>query len=119
MYRAVKAAAVNFKPWSWHVDWNCSALERYVRCAATRGAELVVAPENCIDGAVTNACIYRPELRERALGVALTVNSGPVRRFRDLARELGICLVFGFAERVNGRDMCNAAVFLGPARPVS
>ena len=113
MDRTVKAAAVNFKPWSWHVEWNCDRLEEYVRCAASRGAELVVAPENCIDGAVTNACIYRPELRERAPTVAVTMDSGPVRRFRDLARELGICLVIGCAELVDGRDMYNTGVFIG------
>ncbi len=43
--------------------------------------------------------------------VAVTIDSPSIKRFRSLARELDICLVFGFAERID-QDVFNSAVFI-------
>ena len=48
---------------------------------------------------------------ERMNDVTLTMKSKMIRRFRDLAKELKTCLVFGLAERI-GDDVYNCAVFL-------
>src|SRR5579864_6212032 len=43
--------------------------------------------------------------------VALTLQSETIQRFQSLARQLGMCLVFGFAER-DGADVYNCAIFI-------
>ena len=48
---------------------------------------------------------------ERIYDTAVTPDSGMIHRFQSLARELNLCLAFGFAERV-GDEVYNSAVFI-------
>ena len=43
--------------------------------------------------------------------VAVAIDSPTIKRFRRLAKELDMCLVFGFAERIKD-DVFNCAVFI-------
>ena len=43
--------------------------------------------------------------------VSVTIDGPVIKRFKDLARTLEMCLVFGFAERIQG-EVFNAAVFI-------
>ena len=46
--------------------------------------------------------------------VAIPIDHPVVQRFQKLARQLEICVVFGFAERI-GTDVFNCAVFIDHA----
>lgn len=54
-YRMVRAAAVHFVPWKWHKDRNADRMEELFVAAVEAGAELVVAPEGCLEGYVVAA----------------------------------------------------------------
>lgn len=98
------------KPWK--VEENFQRMERYAREAVGRGAELVIAPENVLDGYAAGAA---PDVtREKMLGIAQAVPEGPyLQRGFDLARELGIYLIFGFIERVDER-LYNTCILIDP-----
>ena len=93
------------KPWK--LEENCQSMEHYVREAVERGAELVIAPENVLDGCVAGST---PDVtRAKMLEIAQTVPNGPyIQRGCDLARELGIYLIFGFVERIDDERLYNA-----------
>ena len=111
MFRDVRVAAISFEPRKFDLQGNADRLEAKFREAARRGAQLALGPEGVLEGYVTNEIVTGREPAERMLDVAITVRDPLFRRFRALARELNMCLAFGFAERV-GRDVYNCAVFL-------
>ena len=111
MYKAIKAAAISLKPRPWDKAYNADKLEQYFRQAARTKAELLVATEGMLDGYVTKQVIFDPTLAPRMLELAEPIDGPYIRRFQKLARSLGRCLAFGFAERVR-RDIYNAAIFI-------
>ena len=111
MFEAIKVAAISFKPKKMDLRGNADRLEAMFREAASGGAQLAVGPEGVLEGYVVNEIVDGHMAAERMNEVALTLQSKEIRRFRDLARELDICLVFGLAERI-GRDVYNCAIFL-------
>ena len=106
----VLVGIITMHPWPWELESNFAQLEAYVREAARRHAKVIVAPESVIDGYVYGA---DPDVtRERMLDVAQTVPDGPyIRRAAALAKELEVCLVFGFLER-DGDELFNACIML-------
>lgn len=85
----------------WDMEGNFLRLEKHVRAAAARRAQLVVAPEAILDGYVCAA--DAGVTRERMLTVAQRVPDGPyLGRAAALSRELNIYLVFGFLENAAG-----------------
>jgi len=111
MFREVKVAAISFVPKKFGLQENCDRLEAKFREAAARGAQLALGPEGVIEGYVTNEIVNGSEPPERMLDAAITIRGPVFRRFRELARELRMCLAFGFAERI-GRDVFNCAAFI-------
>ena len=111
MFRKVKVAAVSFVPEKFDVEENVETLERAFRKAARRGAQLAVAPEGVIEGYVVNEIVDGSNPPERMLDVAIAIDGPVIHRFRNLARELDMCLAFGFAELI-GEDVYNCAVFI-------
>ena len=111
MFEEIKVAAISFKPKKMNLRSNADRLEAMFRDAAKGGAQLAVGPEGALEGYVVNDIVDGHMAAERMNEVALTLRSREIRRFRALARELDMCLVFGLAERV-GRDVYNCAVFL-------
>lgn len=114
MFRPLRVAAISFKPGKFELADNCDRLEESFRRAARDGAELAVAPEGVIEGYVTNEIIAGEAPAARILEVAVTMQDAVISRFRALARELGMSLAFGCAEKV-GRNVHNCAVFIDPA----
>ena len=58
-----------------------------------------------------NELVSGEEPPQRMNEVAVTMRGAVIGRFRDLARELGMCLAFGCAEKV-GKEVFNCAVFI-------
>ncbi|MCA9217723.1 MAG: hypothetical protein KDB27_31860, partial [Planctomycetales bacterium] len=90
---------------------NTHTLEKWFRRSAEGGAQIAVAPEGALDGYVVNEIIAHDYDTSRMSDVALEIDSTTIQHFQDLARELDMCLVFGFAEKV-ARDVFNCAVFI-------
>ena len=111
MFREVRVAAISFKPVKLDLEGNADRLEEMFRAAAADGAELAVAPEGVVEGYIVNEIIDGEIPPEDMNRVSLTMRSKIIGRFRDLARSLNMCLVFGLAERVDG-EVYNCAVFL-------
>ena len=111
MFERVDVAAISFVPEKFQLQSNADKLEQMFRKAAAGGARLAVAPEGIIEGYVVNEIIKGEVPAARMADVALTLRSRTIGRFRDLARELDMCLAFGFAERI-GRDVFNCAAFV-------
>ena len=111
MFREVRVAAISFKPVKLDLEGNADRLEEMFREAAADGAELAVAPEGVVEGYIVNEIIDGEIPPEDMNRVSLTMRGKIIGRFRDLARSLNMCLVFGLAERVDG-EVYNCAVFL-------
>jgi predicted amidohydrolase len=111
MFQDVKVAAISFKPKKMDMKSNADRLESMFREAAAGGAQLAVGPEGVLEGYVVNEIVDGHLAAQRMNEVALTMRSAVIQRFRELARELEMCLVFGLAERL-GRNVYNCAVFL-------
>ena len=112
MYRTVRVAALSIKPRKWDKPFNADKLEAYVREAAREGPELIVAPEGSLEGYVVMDVVAHPEKAAMMHEIAEPRDGLYVRRFRRLARELGVNLCLGFAERV-GCEVYNCAAFIG------
>ena len=111
MYQSVDVAAISFRPKKFDLTGNADRLESMFRAAAKGGAQLALAPEGVLEGYVVMELITGEEPEERMRDVAVTTRGPVMGRFRALARELGICLAFGLAERI-GDDVYNCAVFI-------
>jgi len=107
----VRVAAISFVPVKFDLKRNAAELERLFREAAAGGARLAVAPEGVLEGYVVNEIIEGAAPEARMRDVAIPIDDPVIARFRRLAAELKMCLVFGFAERI-GEDVFNCAVFI-------
>ena len=109
MFESVDVAAISFVPEKFGLLQNCDRLEDTFRAAAKEGAQLALAPEGVIEGYVVNEIIAGEADAEQMNDVAITMTGPVMRRFRDLARELRICLAFGCAEKI-GKDVYNLSL---------
>ena len=109
--RSVSVAAISFVPRKFDLESNAEKLEQMFRRASAGGAQIAVAPEGILEGYVVNEIIAGKAAVEDMKRVAVAIDSPMIKRFRKLARELEMCLVFGFAERVS-KDVFNSAVFI-------
>jgi predicted amidohydrolase len=107
----VRVAAVSFVPTKFDLPGNADRLESAFRAAARGGAKIAVGPEGALDGYVVNEIIAGQWPAERMNEVAVPLDHSIIDRFQRLARELHMCLAFGFAERIDG-DVFNCAVFI-------
>ena len=111
MFQSIDVAAISFVPEKFNLDANCDRLEETFRKAAKGGAQLALAPEGVVEGYVVNQIIAGEVPAKSINDVSVTMNGPVIRRFRNLARELDICLAFGCAEKI-GRNVFNCAVFI-------
>ena len=111
MFETVRVAAISFAPRKFDLAANADRLERDFRSAAAHGAQLAVAPEGALEGYVVMPIIEGAAPAARMRDVAVSVAGAEIRRFRELAHELRMCLAFGLAERI-GDDVFNCAIFI-------
>ena len=111
MFTPVKVAAISLKPKKWNKEYNADKLERYFREAARQSPDLILATEGALDGYGVMEVLEGRRTAEDMLAVAESIDGPYVQRFQRLAKELGACLCFGFAELI-GNDVYNAAIFI-------
>ena len=109
--RPVTVAAVSFSPRKFDVESNARKLADLFREAAGKGAQLALAPEGALDGIVAMGVLKGEWPAERTLDATLTTECETIDGFRRLAAQLGVCLAFGFAERI-GDEIFNTAAFI-------
>ena len=107
----VRVAAISYVPKKLDLNGNADRLEKAIREARAGGAKIAVAPEGALDGYVINEIIAGKATEAQLKEASLSTNDPIFKRFQNLARELEICVVFGFAERI-GDELFNCAVFL-------
>ncbi len=107
----VRVAAISLVPKKFDLAGNADRLEEAFRKCKKGGAMLAVAPEGVLEGYVVNEIIGGEEAVEKMNDVAVEIDSPVVDRFQKLARELRMCLAFGFAERIDN-DVYNCALFI-------
>ena len=107
----VRVAAISFEPTKLDLAGNCDRLEFHFREAAKGGAKIAVAPEGILEGYIVNEILADEYKPAQMHDVAVELNSPTIQRFQRLARELQICVVFGFAEKI-GKEVYNSAVFI-------
>jgi N-carbamoylputrescine amidase len=105
---AVRIAVVQANCVTGDLHANERKLGVMIQTAAGRGCDIVVLPELA-------ACGYALESRDEASALAQAAEGGPTTRsWEKLAREHGIYICGGFAERA-GSKIFNSAALYGPA----
>ena len=72
---------------------------------------MILTTEGVLEGYVVMEAIENRETAERLLDMAEPIDGPYIQRFQQLAKTLGICLCFGFAERI-ADEAYNCAVFI-------
>ena len=104
-------AGLSMMPEPWNKEANFAKLERFAREAAGKGANAIAAPEGFLEGYVGNIK-HSPGLTEGQYSKAGEELGGPLlTRVANLARELKVYLLVGFAERREGRTYNSAVIF--------
>ena len=115
--KVVTVGAVNFRSAPGDKAANLEKIEANVREAASQGVDIVAFPEEALIGAGgCDACSRQVEHCDYHHDLAETVPGPSSERIAELARELGIYVVFGLAERDanDSEALYNAAAFVGP-----
>ncbi|MBT5707655.1 MAG: carbon-nitrogen hydrolase family protein [Verrucomicrobia bacterium] len=107
----VRVASISFVPKKFALSENANQLKRAFSRAASKGAQIALAPEGILEGYVVNEIIAGEVDEEQMREVAVSVDAPLIREFRYLAKELKMCLAFGFAELIDG-DVFNSAIFI-------
>jgi len=102
-------------------DYNLVQAEKWIREAARRGARIVCTPEVAVQGyprisfppgsSPDDPLIVAD--RAKILATAEPIPGPATNRFAQLARELGLWVVFGMDENRNGK-LFNSAVLMSP-----
>ncbi|MBI5234690.1 MAG: acyltransferase [Deltaproteobacteria bacterium] len=104
----MKAGFVQTSPRFGDIRWNVDdAVERIRALCGSTGATLVALPELFSTG-------YQFKSAKEALDLAEDASAGyAAKRLGEAAKELGVFIVAGFAEK-SGRKVYNSAVLIGP-----
>ncbi len=106
-------AGLQMMPEPWNKEANYAKLERYARQAAAQGAQVVVTPEGFLEGYVGNRGRTKDLTWERYAAAGERLDGPLLTRVCNLARELRLYLLIGFAELRDDR-MYNSVVIFSP-----
>ena len=107
----LRVALIKAVPAKWDLEGNWRAFEAMAHRAASRGAHIVCTPECFLDGYV--AAAKRGFTVRRFRGISQPLDGGYVAMARELAAELRLHVVFGFAELdPKGRGSYNSAALI-------
>ena len=114
----LRVAAISMNAAKWDKAGNAENLERFFREAAERNSQVAVAPEGALEGLAGDSAEIdyehmkdRIEMVDRVVEAAEPLDGPYINRFRELAKHLGMCLCFGFAE-LRDDTVFNTAVFI-------
>jgi len=107
------AALVDFNPRSGDLQGNISRIQKLVAQALTKGAKIVVVPEQSTTG-------FNLTKKQALDGLAITYPFAELEGIRSLAKKHGAFIVVGIAERDRNSDMLyNTAAVFQPSGKVS
>ncbi len=115
--KVVTVGAVNFRSAPGDKAANLEKIEANVREAASQGVDIVAFPEEALIGCGgCDVCAHGADHCDYHHDLAETVPGPSSERIAELARELGIYVVFGLAEKdaVDPEVLYNAAAMVGP-----
>jgi predicted amidohydrolase len=118
MYNQIKATAISIKPKKWDKVGNADKVERFFRLAAKERPDLILTTEGVLEGYVVMDVLEGRRSAQDVHDIAEPIDGPYIQRFQRLARELGTCLCFGFAERI-GDNVYNTAVFIDSEGEIS
>ncbi|MGE3313930.1 MAG: carbon-nitrogen hydrolase family protein [Planctomycetaceae bacterium] len=117
--KTLRLASCSIFPEKWDKAGNADKIERTVREAAAKGAQLVVTPEGVLEGYLINVVneekdpARKAELTKKFYEIAEPLDGPYIQRFLKLTDELNVHLILGFLER-EGETFYNTAALLGP-----
>lgn len=110
----INVATVNFKVNAGNKENNLRRIIEFSAAAAKRGVDLVLFPEMCLTGYeyYTNNDI---DMKEKVI-MAETINGPACTNLAKIAKQYGIYIVFGMAEKLeeDSKALYNSAVAIGP-----
>jgi predicted amidohydrolase len=106
-------AGLQLVPEPWDKAANLAKLESYARRAAAQGAQVILTPEGFLEGYVGNRNRTKNLTWEKYRRAGESLDGPLLARVRDLARELRVYFLVGFAELRDER-MYNSAVIVSP-----
>jgi predicted amidohydrolase len=115
--RTVTVGCVNFAPVWGDKKATLAKIEANVQEAAAQGVDVLVFPEESLTGASScQACRAEGHACDEHLDLAETVPGPATEQVAELARDLGVYVVFGLPERdpIRREVLYNAAAFIGP-----
>ena len=112
MFNSSKVSAISLKPIKWDKSANADKMEMLFLEAAKDNPQLILTTEGVLEGYVVMDVVQKLQMAEEMLAISESVDGPYIQRFRKLAKQLKICLCFGFAERID-KEIYNSAVFIG------
>lgn len=110
----INVAVVNFKVNAGNKEDNLRRIMEFSIAAAKRGADLVLFPEMCLTG-YDYYINESTNIKEKIL-MAETINGSVCNSIAKIAKQYGIYIVFGMAEKLEevSETLYNSAVAIGP-----
>ena len=114
----LRVASLMYKPVKWDKNENVQQLDKAIRKARRKGAELIVTPEGALEGYVVNEVIRasgqtKQKLAKRFNDLAEPCDGPYIQHFQKLSKELDVFLVLAFLEADQGNTY-NTAILIGP-----
>lgn len=110
----INVATVNFKVNTGNKESNFRRIMEFAAAAAKRGSDLVLFPEMCLTGYeyYINEDI---NMKEKII-MAETIDGPTCTNIAKIAKEYGIYIVFGMAEKLedDSEELYNSAIAIGP-----
>lgn len=97
-------ASLSIMPEKWNKKTNYQKIEKMVRQATEKGADLIVAPEGVLEGYVIGHVKRSQDLEKAAarfFDLAEPLDGEYILKFQKLAKELNVYLCIGFAQRLD------------------
>lgn len=109
-----RLAGLKLLPVQWEKAANFRKLAEWAGKAAAAGADLVVTTEGFLEGYVANEKLAEGLTWDRYLEVGEPIDGPWIQKVRELADDLNVYLLLGFAERRRS-EMYNAALLVSPS----